>query len=174
MHRLVPLLCLLAGLILGGCAACDASRLDAAPVHIVAIDTTSNETTTSLHLAPPDTADVAPPHQSKPRAARSQIQGPRIVAFGDLACGGDLPPCWVMMRESHGDPRAVNPRGCGGRSCGGKWQFDPWSWRGMCGKYRCADYQGYAFAQDAPAKVQDDKAREVWAGGAGCRHWAAC
>ena len=37
-----------------------------------------------------------------------------------------------------------------------------------------SDVVGYAEAQDAPPEVQDAKAREVWAGGAGCSHWAAC
>lgn len=80
-------------------------------------------------------------------------------------CGGDLPPCYVAERESHGDYSAVNPTGCGGRTCGGKWQFDPWTWN---------NYGGYQFAQDAPPEVQDAKARELWEGGNGCSHWAAC
>lgn len=80
-------------------------------------------------------------------------------------CGGDLPPCYVKQRESGGDYRAVNPGGCSGRSCGGAWQFDPNTWNG---------YGGYQFAQDAPPEVQDAKARELWNGGAGCGHWAAC
>lgn len=80
-------------------------------------------------------------------------------------CGGDLPPCWVLERESGGDPNAVNPTGCGGYTCGGLWQFDPRTWDG---------YAGYAYAQDAPWEVQNEKARALWAGGAGCSHWAAC
>jgi hypothetical protein len=81
------------------------------------------------------------------------------------ACGGELPPCWVKDRESRGDYTAVNETGCSGRTCGGAWQFDPLTWNG---------YGGYAFAQDAPPDVQDAKARELWAGGAGCGHWNAC
>ena len=80
-------------------------------------------------------------------------------------CGGDLPPCWVMMRESGGNPRAVNPHGCGGRGCYGKWQYDPNTWR---------NYDGYGNAAEAPESVQDDKARQDWAGGVGCHHWSAC
>lgn len=80
-------------------------------------------------------------------------------------CGGDLPPCWVKKKESGGSYTAYNPTGCGGRSCGGAWQFDPRTWNG---------YGGYQFAQDAPPEVQDAKARELWANGAGCSHWAAC
>lgn len=77
-------------------------------------------------------------------------------------CGGDLPPCEVKQRESGGDYRAVNPTGCGGYSCGGAWQFDPRTWNG---------YGGYEFAQDAPPEVQDAKARELYANGAGASHW---
>lgn len=107
------------------------------------------------------------------RAARAAGRGGTLPDASASAppglepCGGDLPPCWVKARESGGDYRAVNPTGCGGRTCGGAWQFDPRTWNG---------YGGYTFAQDAPPEVQDAKAREVWAGGAGCRHWgrAAC
>lgn len=80
-------------------------------------------------------------------------------------CGGDYPPCWVAERESHGDYTAVNPTGCDGRTCGGKWQFDPLTWGG---------FGGYEFAQDAPPQLQDEKAKELWNGGKGCGHWAAC
>ena len=80
-------------------------------------------------------------------------------------CGGDLPPCWVMRRESGGDPRAVNATGCGGRGCFGKWQFDPLTWAG---------YAGVSRASDVPEWVQDERARQIWAGGRGCSHWGAC
>lgn len=76
-------------------------------------------------------------------------------------CGGSLPPCWVMMRESRGDIRAENPRS----SASGKWQFIDSTWAG---------YGGYRHASHAPEKVQDDKARLVWADGRGCSHWSAC
>lgn len=80
-------------------------------------------------------------------------------------CGGDLPPCWVLRRESGGNPRAVNPSGCHGRGCYGLWQFDPRTW---------ANYGGYSRADQAPAGVQNEKARLLWAGGHGCSHWGAC
>ena len=41
------------------------------------------------------------------------------VTYPSGQCGGDLPPCWVMMRESRGDIRAENPRS----TASGKWQF---------------------------------------------------
>lgn len=76
-------------------------------------------------------------------------------------CGGDLPPCWVMMRESRGDIHAQNPRS----TASGKWQFLDSTWAG---------YGGYRKARYAPEQVQDAKARQVWAGGRGCSHWSAC
>lgn len=92
------------------------------------------------------------------------------VAGGGGACGGALPPCWVMQRESRGDPRIWNG-GCydgpcpGGSWASGKWQFMPGTWGG---------YGNYANAADAPVELQDARAAQVWAGGAGCSHWAAC
>lgn len=78
------------------------------------------------------------------------------------ACGDDLPPCWVMWAESGGDPTVWNTAGSG---ASGKWQFMPGTWAG---------YGGYSAAAYAPESVQDERARQVWAGGAGCSHWAAC
>ena len=88
-------------------------------------------------------------------------------------CGGDLPPCYVMERESGGDPRIWNggcyaPIGhvgispCGVSDASGKWQFLRSTWAG---------HGGYLNAADAPEWVQDEKARMLFAGGAGCSHW---
>ena len=76
-------------------------------------------------------------------------------------CGGTLPPCYVMRRESGGNIRAQNPRS----TASGKWQFLDSTW---------ARYGGYAKARHAPESVQDAKARLLWAGGRGCSHWSAC
>jgi hypothetical protein len=90
--------------------------------------------------------------------------------YGSGACGGDLPPCWVLARESKGDLTVWNG-GChdgpcpGGSMASGKWQFLRSTWAG---------YGGYLDAADAPEDVQDARAREVWADGAGCSHWQAC
>jgi hypothetical protein len=67
--------------------------------------------------------------------------------YGVGACGGDLPPCWIMMRESRGNIRAMNPSGAAG-----KWQIMPGTWNG---------YGGYSSAADAPEAVQDAKARTL-------------
>lgn len=118
-------------------------------------------TTTTTTTAPPpplvSTTTTMPPSPTPPPAGGGHVNG--------YPCGGDLPPCWVLERESGGDPTAVNPTGCGGYTCGGLWQFDPRTWDG---------YGGFTYAQDAPADVQNDRARQVWAGGAGCSHWDAC
>jgi len=82
-------------------------------------------------------------------------------ATGSGRCGGNLPPCYVMQRESGGNIRAKNPSS----TASGKWQFLNSTWAG---------YGGYAEAWMAPESVQDAKARELWAGGAGCGHWSAC
>ena len=99
-------------------------------------------------------ASPADAHQSRPRSrAAGQVNG--------QACGGDLPPCAVLWRESRGNPTAQNRRS----TASGKWQFLRSTWAG---------YGGYRNAREAPPAVQDGKARLVWAGGRGCRHWRAC
>lgn len=80
-------------------------------------------------------------------------------------CGGDLPPCYVVARESGGSYTAVNATGCGGNGCFGKYQFSG-AWAGKLGLP--AD-----IARATPAQ-QDAAARELWADGAGCSNWSAC
>lgn len=98
----------------------------------------------------------------KPRAVmRAQAVTVSAGSVNGYPCGGDLPPCWVLERESHGNPTARNPRS----SASGLWQFLDSTW---------ANYGGYPRAYLAPPSVQNEKARLTWAGGAGCRHWSAC
>lgn len=83
-------------------------------------------------------------------------------------CGGEYPPCWRVQTESRGDYSAFNPTGCSyrGRSgCYGKWQFG-WFWGGKLGL-------PLDLAQATPAQ-QDEAARLLWNGGAGCGNWDAC
>jgi hypothetical protein len=89
-------------------------------------------------------------------------------------CGGDLPPCWVVHRESKGDIRIWNggcyaPVGwtgrrspCGGSTASGKFQFIRGSW---------GNFRGYLNAADAPERVQDDRARQLYDHGRGGSHW---
>lgn len=91
--------------------------------------------------------------------AAAAVQQPAPVSSGvQGACGGNLPPCCVMMRESRGNPTAVNASS----GASGKWQFMANTW---------ANYGGYPTAASAPEAVQDQRAAQVWAGGAGAGHW---
>ena len=108
-------------------------------------------------IARPAKPVPAPPTEPEPVA---EPEAPTSVA-GSGSCGGDLPPCSVMQCESGGDIRAENPTS----SVSGKWQFIDGTWNG---------YGGYARASDAPEAVQDAKARELYAGGAGAGHWEQC
>lgn len=136
------------------------------------------ETTPTTEPAPPTTEPpVAVPRPVRTVPPTTVQTVPETMDSGALACGGSLPPCWVMRVESRsaaypggGDPRVWNG-GCydgpcrGGSWASGKWQFMPSTWGG---------YGGYANAADAPVSMQDAKARLTWAGGAGCSHWSAC
>ena len=93
--------------------------------------------------------------------AKADAAAKAAAAYPHGACGGDLPPCWVMMRESKGDIHARNPRS----SASGKWQFIRSTWAG---------FGGYSDAYLAPESVQDAKARILWNHGRGCGHWSAC
>lgn len=130
----------------------------------------------------------ARPHVEKPKYTKAQIEAAAawasavylhnyLVAVTEqqrLACGGDLPECYIAQRESKFNPFAVNPGHSGApygdpgdpeTHASGKWQFMPGTWNG---------YAGYPYAAAAPVKIQNDKAREVWAGGAGAGNWACC
>ena len=119
------------------------SALDPTPPPPPPPPPTTTTTTAPPPPPPPPPAPVAAPQPSSGR------------------CGGDLPPCYVMDRESGGSLTAQNPSS----TASGKWQFLDSTWAG---------YGGYASAYQAPESVQDAKARELWAGGAGCGHWSAC
>jgi hypothetical protein len=138
---------------------------------------TTTEAPTTTVPEPTTTTSVAPePVEEEPvtvpttRARSAPTTVPYVattvpVAGGDGACGGSLPPCSVMRRESGGDPTAVNATGCGGRGCYGKWQFDPLTSQAL----------GYPGTMDQYAEsVQDEAARTLYADGAGCSHWGAC
>lgn len=116
-------------------------------------------------------ADEWRAEQAAKRAAAKRSQKPPAWRAGHgpglfpdksrQRCGGDLPPCWVLARESGGNIHAYNPTGCAndrlGPGCSGKWQ---------CSRSTC-DGTGSEDQQDA-------EARRVWDGGRGCAHWNAC
>ena len=108
----------------------------------------------TTRYVPPTRRYVAPTTRYTPRVAAVPQQG-------SGRCGGNLPPCYVMMRESRGSLTARNPSS----TASGKWQFVNGTWGG---------YGGYASAAQAPESVQDARAAQIWAGGAGCSNWSAC
>lgn len=132
------------------------SEVTTAPEPTPQVTTTEAPPTTEPPVAVPRPVRTVPPTTSAPRTTVA------ATSAGGLACGGSMPPCSVMQRESGGNATIYNTQGSG---ASGKWQFMPGTWDG---------YGGYANAADAPVSVQDAKAREVWAGGAGCGHWDAC
>jgi hypothetical protein len=102
--------------------------------------------------------------RQKARRAAQKARSARLKASSVQSsgrCGGDLPPCSVMMCESGGSLTARNPRS----SASGKWQILRSTWAG---------FGGYAEAWLAPEAVQDAKARQLWAGGRGAFHWRSC
>lgn len=118
----------------------------AAPATAVTPPTTAAPTTTTTAPPPPPPPTTAAP---APPPAPVSVSG---------ACGGNLPPCCVMMRESGGNPTAVNTSS----GASGKWQFMSGTW---------ANYRGYPTAASAPEWIQDERAAQLWAGGAGAGHW---
>lgn len=93
----------------------------------------------------------------------------------DQACGADLPPCDPTLKHESGGNIRIWNRGCyapvgytgsrspcGGSTASGKWQFVRDTWN---------HFMGYLNAADAPAWVQNEKARQVWAHGCGAFHW---
>lgn len=96
--------------------------------------------------------------RAEEKAAAAAVPPAPVPVSVSGACGGSLPPCCVMMRESGGNPTAVNPSS----GASGKWQFMTATW---------ANYGGYPTAASAPESVQDERAVQLWAGGAGAGHW---
>lgn len=110
---------------------------------------------TSIHLAPAGT------NTGMGAVTEAYPSGWEPGSINGFPCGQPLPPCFVMARESGGNPTAENPVS----SASGLWQFIDSTWDG---------FGGYAHASWAPVDVQNEKARLTWAGGAGCGHWGAC
>ncbi len=109
--------------------------------------------------------------EPSPTGPPTPLPEPVVTAETSSQCGGDLPPCYVMQRESGGQANAVNPTGCGGRGCYGLWQFDPTTWDSTANAMGRPDLVGnYLPSVDD----QNAVARFLYAGGAGAGHWACC
>lgn len=155
---------------------------DPAAVETVATDVSlpkfeAPSTTTTTTLPPATTTTARARTAPTVIAASASRPTPAPVVDGAWSCGGDLPPCWVMNREnpdrdltaynsgSHHEVGYTGGNPEGDSTASGKWQFVRDTWAG---------FMGYVNAADAPWQVQDEKARQLWAGGRGCSHWAAC
>lgn len=151
-------------------AAIPATTPSIAPIVSEATSTSepTQVTTPSTEPTPETTPETVPVTRPRPTPTTPRTLPPGIKpdeSWASGACGGSLPPCWVMQRESRGNIRAINVGGCGGRGCYGKWQFDPLTSRGL----------GYSLTMDQyDEPVQDEAAATLWAGGRGCSHWGAC
>lgn len=136
----------------------------------VYLSTVATSTTTTVPAEPVPEEEPQDPASSAQRRqkATEPVSG---------QCGGTLPPCYVLKRESGGDARVwtggcylpigytgLNP--CNRRStASGLWQITRSTWAG---------FDGYVNAADAPVDVQNARAAELWDGGNGCGHWSAC
>lgn len=173
------------------------------------------QTTTTTFTSPPQHLNVAPPTPScctttqahfidamlrakffaaasKPRPPTPhtdpsvQVVAQPAAVNGQGMCGGDLPPCYVCIRESHCTYGIVSPNeGCTGYRCYGKWQFDPRTYSNAArvlgypslfdpcpGNINCL-FHPERWASVTPA-MEDGAAREVWNGGRNCSAWNAC
>jgi Transglycosylase-like domain len=108
-----------------------------------------------------------------PRSS-SRSEQPRQATSGDTAVpdapaapapapaprssGGWAIPEYIVMCESGGDYGAENPTS----TASGAYQILDSTWDG---------YGGYSHASDAPPSVQDERAAQIWNGGAGRDQW---
>jgi hypothetical protein len=102
---------------------------------------------------------------AEPKAVVTSVPSSPDSRGEGVPCGGDLPPCYVVDRESHGTWDAYNPTGCGGTGCFGPYQFGGF-WAGKLGlpnDLRTTTHEQWVNA-----------ARALWNNGAGCSNWDAC
>lgn len=130
--------------------------------------TTTEAPTTTVTITvptdPPTTTTIRPrplPTTTQPENVDNDQTDAEWWASQPGACGGVLPPCWVMQRESGGNIHAVNPT----TGAAGKWQFLPSTSAAM----------GYPLPMNNyDEATQDAAAERLWNGGRGCAHWSAC
>lgn len=116
-------------------------------------------------------AAVPPPPPPPPVARVEEVEPVEVVSTPVVeaepapepvqaveASSGYAIPYDIVMCESGGDYTAHNPTS----SASGAYQITDGTWGG---------YGGYASAADAPPAVQDERAAQIWAGGAGRGNW---
>ncbi len=139
-------------------AAADKAAMEKAAADKAAADKAAMEHAAIEKLAAAEERAAAEQAEAERNAQAAQQQSAPQPVSASGACGGNLPPCCVMMRESGGNPTVVNASS----GAAGKWQFMTSTW---------ANYKGYPTAAAAPEHVQDERAAQLWAGGAGAGHW---
>lgn len=104
----------------------------------------------------------APAHRhataSAPASQRRAAPAPQPAPRAGGPSGGWAIPEHIVMCESGGNYRAENPTS----SASGAYQIIDSSWN---------NYGGYSHASDAPPSVQDERAAQIWAGGASRHNW---
>lgn len=96
-----------------------------------------------------------PPPAPTPAPAPAPEPAPQAPSSGS---GGYAIPYDIVMCESGGDYSAENPTS----SASGAYQITDGTWNG---------YGGYSHASDAPPHIQDERAAQIWDGGAGRSNW---
>lgn len=104
-------------------------------------------------LFPTTTTTTVPVHRPVPAGHLTYVRPAPTSAittvgiYNGYPCGGGLPNCCTLRKESGGNPTADNHQGYTGL-----WQFSHALW---------GNYHGYAEAKYAPWQLQNEKARFV-------------
>ncbi len=109
-------------------------------------------TTSEAPVAP--VATPVPVTTTTEPAGEADRQKPSVMGG---RCGGDLPPCYVVQRESGGDPGAVNPSS----GAAGKWQMLP-STSAALGYPRPMNTYDEATQDEAAAKLYAQVGCSAW------------
>ncbi len=130
--------------------------LDTATYPDVVPETTTTTTTTEPEIVT-TTVEPAQPRSPKEPAVMTAEPAPMGERTVRGACGGSLPPCYVMEQESGGSLTAVNPSS----GAAGKWQFLPSTSRSLGYSQPMNEYD---------EATQDEAARKLYAL-VGCSAW---